>query len=281
MYSLTIQNGFNGIFELTHNPNYSIIGVQGLTTPAVNINTTVCGLQDGEMFNSARMGVRNIVINIVINGNIEANRKELYSIFSIKKPCTIFFKNANRDVKIMGYVEIIDGDLFTQRQQIQVSIICPQPYWQGLNDIYGEMSQIMKRFSFPFSISESEPVPLSTSETSPILSIYNPGDVECGFVAEMTFTASFGVAAPKIENAITGEFIGFNYVMTGTATISTISGDLYARNGSGNDITGYLMQGSAWFKLQPSWNYLTYSTGNSTEANMSVTITAPALYGGV
>ena len=279
MYSLKIRNSSGDLFELTHNPAYAIIGVQGVTTPAININTSVCGLFDGEFFNSARMGMRNIVIDIVINGNIEANRKELYHIFSIKKPCTIYFENVNRSVKIEGYVEVIDGDLFTMRQQMQVSIICPQPYWRGLYDIYGEIASVMKRFSFPFSISEDDPIPLSTVEDHPVLDIYNPGDVECGFIAQMTFSAS--VAVPKIVNTETGEYIGIGYLMTVSASISTVSGNLYVRDSNGSDITGLLSQGSTWFKLKPGHNLLTYSTDNSTENKMSVSITASALYGGV
>lgn len=279
MYSLKIQNASGDLFELTHNPAYAIIGVQGVTTPAISINTSVCGLFDGEFFNSARMGMRNLVIDIVINGDIEANRKELYRIFSIKKPCMIYFENVNRSVKIAGYVEVIEGDLFAMRQQMQVSILCPQPYWQGLYDIYGEISTTMKRFAFPFSISEDAPVPISTVEDAPVLDIYNPGDVECGFIAQMTFSVS--VAVPKIINTETGEFIGIGYLMTTSASISTVSGNLYAKNSDGDDITGLLSQGSTWFKLKPGHNLLTYSTDNSTENKMTVSITASPLYGGV
>ena len=120
MFTLKIESSL-GLVELTHDlNNYAVVGVQGLTPPPTTINTAIAGSIDGSFFNSARVESRNIVITVILAGDIEANRQRLYRIFPRKMPVTIYFKNKNRDVKISGYVEALEGDLFTQQEQMQI-----------------------------------------------------------------------------------------------------------------------------------------------------------------
>ncbi|MBQ1574074.1 MAG: phage tail family protein, partial [Clostridiales bacterium] len=152
MYSLKIENTNGEIFELTHDfSNYYVTDVSGLTPPATTINTAKAGIIDGTFFNSASVEERNIVISLTINGDIEANRQKLYRIFPRKTACTVYFKNANRDVKIQGYVETIESDLFSKREKAQISIICPRPYFEDLATIYAELAATLSMFEFPFA----------------------------------------------------------------------------------------------------------------------------------
>ncbi|MDE7094681.1 MAG: phage tail family protein, partial [Oscillospiraceae bacterium] len=139
MFTLKIENTRGEIFELTNNEqDYAIVGVSGLTRPDTTVNTS-SGVSDGEYYNSSKVGMRNIVIDILLRGDIETNRQRLYRIFPLKTACTVYFKNYNRDVKIKGYVEVLDGDLFVEQEQIQISIICPQPYFESLQTIHTEL----------------------------------------------------------------------------------------------------------------------------------------------
>lgn len=133
MFCLKIENARGEIFELTHDTkNYAIVHVDGLTPPKSLINTSVGGGMDGTFYNSARVDQRNIVLTVVFNGDIEGNRQRLYKMFPQKSPCIIYFSNANRNVKITGYVEAMEADLFVQREQMQISLICPRPFWESL-----------------------------------------------------------------------------------------------------------------------------------------------------
>ena len=190
MFTLKIKNTNGEIFELSHNtPNYAVVGVQGLTRPHTIINTSVGGGMDGTFFNSARVEQRNIVIDIVLNGDIEENRQRLYRIFPQKTACTVYFKNKNRDVKISGYVEVLDGDLFSMREAMQISIICPRPFWQDMQTIYRELSNILKMFQFPFFINATEPIPFSEHVEHGAVIISNTGDIETGFICNIAITA--------------------------------------------------------------------------------------------
>lgn len=292
MFTLKIENTRGEIFELTHNTqNYAVIGVQGLTRPQTGINTSTGGGLDGAFFNSARVEMRNIVIDIVLNGDIETNRQQLYTIFPQKTECTVYFKNKNMDVKISGYVEVLEGDLFTQRERMQISIICPRPFWESMNAIYTELAQIVRAFQFPFSIAESPGIPFSVVMDYPLCTVINPGDIACGCIITINIktegTDMNLVNNLKIYDITTQEFFGFaqNYGFGASdqITINTMSGQLSVtvnRGGKILNLLNYVAAGSTWFKLQPGENQFTFTCDDNADA-VEITFQTAALYGGV
>lgn len=284
MFTLKIKNANGETFELTHNSeNYLITDIQGLTRPQAAINTSTGGALDGTFFNSSRVEQRNLVITVELHGDIEANRQQLYSICSINKPCTIFFKNKNRDVQIIGYVETLEGDLFTSDEKMQISIICPRPYFEDLNAIYTELSEIVRLFEFPFCIEESDPIPFSEIVDYPLCTVKNSGDVECG--CKMTVEVTGSVTGLTIHNSTTQKFFGLNYSFTAgdTITIDTISGEMgvsLLRSGVITNLLNYVTAGSTWIKLALGDNDFTFTTTTGDDA-VRVTFVSTNLYGGV
>lgn len=130
MYTLKVDNG-NGIaVELTnHENNYQIIEITGLDPGQANINTLSIAGMDGSIVSNTKLNNRNIVINMKLNGNVEANRTALYALFPIKQEITLYYKTATRDVKIGGYVENITCPQFTGEEIMQISLICNYPYF--------------------------------------------------------------------------------------------------------------------------------------------------------
>lgn len=289
MFTLKIENANGEIFELSHNmQNYAVVGVQGLTRPQTNINTSTGGGIDGTFFNSARVEMRNIVIDIILNGDIETNRQQLYKIFPQKMQCTVYFKNKNRNVKIFGYVEALGGDLFVQREAMQISIICPRPFWEDMQTIYTELSNIVKMFEFPFSIAETPGIPFSEVMDFPQCIIDNVGDTPCGCIINISISSDAGenaVEGLSIYNLTTQEFFGFTSKFNGgdQITINTISGQLSAtfnRGGTIYNLMNYVAVGSSWFKLQAGENRFTFAATTGAE-NINITFATAALYGGV
>lgn len=285
MFTLKIMNANGDIFELTHNTqNYAVIGVQGLTPPATAVNTSTGGAVDGTFYNSSRVEQRNIVIDIILNGDIETNRQQLYKIFNIKRPCTIYFQNANRNVQIVGYVEVLEGDLFVQREQIQISIICPRPYFEDLETIYTELSKVVRMFEFPFDIEESDPIPFSEIVDYPLCTINNGGDVECGCIITVETTDT--VTGLMIYNSTTQESFGFQsytFAAGDTITINTISGQMgvtLTRNGQTTNLLTAISANATWFKLLPGDNDFTFTTTSGGDA-VTITFASANLYGGV
>lgn len=285
MYTLKIKNTNGETFELSHDyANYYITGVQGLTPPATTINTAKAGIIDGTFFNSASVEERNIVITLVLNGDIEANRQKLYRIFPRKTPCTIFFKNENRDVKIQGYVETIESDLFVKREQVQISIICPRPYFEDLAVIYAELSKSLALFEFPFSIEVSEPIPISEITDYPLCEIVNSGDAECGCVIDIDVHAA--IQGLKIMNMQTEQFFFLDtaFVNHDRIRINTNSGQMgvrMERGGSSYNILNTVGENSTWLRLVPGLNRFTYTIDDGDTGDVDISFTATLLYGGV
>lgn len=283
MFTLKIENSAGDIVELTHDTgNYAVIGISGLTPPPTNINTATSGIADGTFFNSARVSQRNIVITIVLRGDIEGNRQYLYRVFPRKTPCTIYFANKNRNVKIQGYVETLEGDLFVKQEQMQISIICPRPYFEDLQYIYGEISTTLKLFEFPFSI--VTPIPFSEVLDNPLATIVNDGDVQSGMT--MTIGISGSVTGLTIYNTTTQQYFGLDYSFLDqdTITLCTISGQLsvtLTRGGVSSNLLNYITAGSEWLKLAIGENDLTYTTTNASNDDVDVIIQAVTLRGGV
>ena len=229
MFTLKIKNCKDETYELTHNyERYYVKSITGLTPPSAVINTSVSGSYDGSFYNSSRLEQRNIVITLGLKGKIEENRQRLYSIFPLKKECEIYFKNRNRDVKIKGYVESIEGDIFVQKEEIQISIICPNPYFETPMSIECEMSRFVPLFEFPFAISKSNPIPFGKILDKPTCNIYNNGDVECGCIITINVSDSIS-GNPRITNEVTHEFMqfeGVGFMINDVIVIDTNYGSL-------------------------------------------------------
>lgn len=283
MYTLKIENAKGEIFELSHNTQkYIITKVDGLTPPTVNVNTST-GTVDGSFFNSARLDARNIVITLILAGDIEANRKEIYRIFSLKKPCTIYFKNVNRDVKIIGYVETLESDLFVQQEKMQISLICPRPYFEEAETLYTELASITRMFSFPFAINEGHPIPMSEQTYYPLCTINNVGDTETGLI--LTVEILENITGFTIYNTTAGQHLGLKLVLIpgDKVIVNTLSGQKSIRIQRDSwtvSAINYMTDGSSWLTLELGENNFTYTTSTNVEA-VRVTFETVNLYGGV
>ena len=107
MYTAKIENSGGEVLTLTWaESKWQVFDITGLDPPAAQINLTNLAGLDGARLNSTKLGTRNIVISIKINGDVEGNRLDLYRFFRTKEACTFYFTNGRRDVKIEGVVPV-------------------------------------------------------------------------------------------------------------------------------------------------------------------------------
>lgn len=286
MYSVKVENFKGEVITLTQNEsNYQVISIIGLNPPKAQINTTAGANLDGARFNSSRLATRNIVITLKLNGDVETNRQNLLKFFPTKQWCKFFYTNANRNVFIEGYVETVEVDLFSNAEQMQVSIICPQPYFKSVDEILTDLSSVTAAFSFPFAINESEPIPFSTYETDNVTNIYNDSDSETG----MTIVISFldAVSEVVIQNVDTGDNITLDYsfLENDVVTINTRAGEKsisLLREGVKTNIFSALQSGSTFLQLSIGDNNFRYlADDGDNNANVNVSVTVNTLYRGV
>ena len=171
MYTLIAQNKYGQQLELTHNAAYSITNIDGISPPDGVINTTRNANADGSVFNSSYVDNRTITITLSINSPAEQNRINLYKYFKAKFPTRLYYSNATRNVYIDGYVQNIHIGFFDKKQVAQITILCPNPFFQDVNESLQEFINIEDLFEFPFSVEESANLLPNTMETGTISGI--------------------------------------------------------------------------------------------------------------
>lgn len=152
MYTLIAENKYGQQLELTDNENYVITSIEGLDPPDATINTSKNANADGSVFNSSYVNDRQIIITMAINYPAEENRITLYQYFKTKMPITLYYENDTRDVYINGYVQNFTVDFFAKKQVAQITIQCPKPLFNDVNENSQTLSQVASLFEFPFEI---------------------------------------------------------------------------------------------------------------------------------
>ena len=270
--------------EITHNDAYVIESIEGLDPPEAVINTTRNANADGSVYNSAYVNNRQIIITLAINGPAEANRINLYKYFKNKYPIRLYYQNNTRDVYIDGYCKNIQIEFFNKKQIAQITILCPEPFFNGSSNTVIDFSSVAAGFEFPFSI-EDPPgeIEFSTINLEEEKDLVNTGDVETGF--SIYFKARGPVTNPTIYNSETNEYIKLNITMsegdvifintrTKQKTIQLTS------NGVTTNIIGNLVNGSTWFTLTPGDN-LFIVTAEGTPENLDSYVVITEQFEGV
>lgn len=260
MYQCWIENEYGERLELTNNKNYTIYQIDGLTPPDATINTTRMANFDGSRFNSSRTNERNIVIYLTIEGDCEANRINLYNYIRTKRRVKFYYKNSSRDVYIEGYVESMPIAIFDMKQRVQISILCPQPFFKAQSDNITSFSSITPLFVFPFAYEESG-APFSTNEIDATQSIINGGDVENGVIIQIQATGR--ALNPQIYNLDKNEYFKLNVDMVAGDLITINTNKSQKRvtllhDGAETNIINDIQIGSAWFQLLTGDNVFTY-----------------------
>lgn len=282
MYELSIENYKGERLQLTQNPKYSVVKVDGLNPPTANINTAINANFDGASFKSSRVNSRNIVIDLYIEGDAEANRIELYNYIRVKRSVTVYYKNARRNVYIQGYVEALECGLFDKKQKAQISIVCPRPYFRDAQGGSVEVSNVQALFEFPFDIGV-DGIEFSTLVADTEIVVTNDGDIETGFV--LTLIATGSVVNPAVYNVDTGEYIKVDIELEegDTLTISTVKGAkavTLTRDGVNINAINYLDPLSTWLQLETGDNVLLYTAGSLPE-NATCSVVYDELFEGV
>lgn len=254
---------------------FSVREIDGLGPVKATINTRESASQDGTIFNSARLGGRNIVFKLgfLEKPSIEAVRQSSYRYFPTKKQIEILIETDNRLVKTYGHVEHNDPGIFSNDEVTNISVICSDPYLYSTETTTVDFSSVTGGFEFPFS-NESLTEKLlmfgdisSTTEKD----ILYVGDAAVGFTLDIHILGP--VSGLTIHDVVTRQFMGIDsdiiHLITGTGgldvgdqlLISTLRGNKYItliRDGEEINILNALVPGSSWLVLNRGINTFYY-----------------------
>ena len=279
MYRLSAENEYGDDVVLTGNEKrWQIISVEGLNPPKANVNVSSVAGMDGGVFNSSRLDVRNLVITLKLNGNVEQNRLDLYRVFKSKRYVKVSYSNDSLSVYAEGYVDSIECSLFSNSERMQISVICCDPYFKSVGQNDTEIGLVQGGFVFPFSIGE-EGVPFGFLLTEASAVITNNGESETGM--RITMDVIGNVSDPVITNTVTEGYLGISgsFVEDDTIVIDTVRGRksiTLLRDGTTTSLIGSMTSGSTWLQLISGVNRLALS-GNGIE-NVIVTVSYRMLY---
>lgn len=282
MLEIKVKNNFGEVLNLSSSTAYTLYKVEGITPPKMNISTSANATSDGDTVNSVRAEKRNIVLYLTIDNDVENNRLKLYRHFPLKKNLTVYCKTDTRDMCIEGKVELIEPALFEQKQAVQISIICPQPYFKAIDDLVTNFAEISSLFEFPFSISNTGKE-FSVITNNVRKSIVNNGEFDTG--VEIKIFATGEVVNPVIYDAFRRTHIKLNMTLqtNDTVVINTNKGKksiTLIRSGVESNAMGNLAATSKWLQLYVGDNVFTY-TADSGSSNLQLTFISSPAYGGV
>lgn len=284
MFVLEIENSNGERLKLTEDESiYQVMKVEGLTPPQAEITTVPVANMHGERFKSSRIEMRELVLEVKIGGEVEKNRIKLYNFFDTGNMCRVHYTNGSRSVGITAYCENFDGDLFSISQEVQISLLCPKPFWEGLEAIKADISQVIGGFVFPFAISSSG-IEFTRFVRGRETNVINRGDRDCGIIISIKSNGD-GVENPIIYDVATGNFFKVRQTMSAgdVITINTNIGEKSIKltsNGVSSNIMGKVMRGSTWFDLKKGTNMFTYSADVGVDS-LEITMEYRLLYSGV
>lgn len=264
---------------------FQLVETQGLNPPEAYINTTEVSLIDGALFNSAKLNMRTIMLSFVIDQDPARNRLEVYKVLKTKEPVRLYYNGEHRQVYIDGYVQQIQLDYWAMTQMVTVTILCPDPYFNGTDDLYSVIGSVISMFHWPAPDAAVTPqILFGYYNQNNGFEIANRGDVECGLI--ITIHANGVVNAPRIINYITQEYIGVDRIMTigDEIIIDTRKGHKRVIRRSGgvdHNAFNYIKEGSTWLQLPAAGGVFIYTVDQGSASDLEVTFEHRNLYEGV
>lgn len=261
MLKITATNLYGNTLQVTQNSLFRTVAA-GLNQPTAAVFLADLATKDGSIYNSSKLNNRNVILTIWPNGyGVEAARHELYKVFKSSRYVRLDVETGSRSCWCEGYIESAESDFDSAAQEMQFSIVCPDPFLRA-----------------------KTPVTAAVAAAATPVTIVNSGDFDCG--AEYTITATGACTGLSITNATTGQTFGINITMAAgdSLKLTTVRGSLsLTYTASGHDpvnILNLMADGSEWPMLNPGNNSVSFNAAEG-GANASMSVSFTPLYGGI
>lgn len=301
--SIQVTNDQNESLTLTlRSPEQSgffIQNVEGLqpTKATINIDES---LGNGGIYNSSKVVGRNILLDLgyfqASGFDIEDTRYLSYKYFPVNKEVTLKITTDNNVATVNGYVESNDVYIFSKQEGSKISIVCPDAFITGMDEIEVELTGVSGAFEFPLENEGLSPAIIFgyIYADSQVAYINYTGNYETGVILTAEFSGA--VTDPSFSKVNTNQLITID-----SATIVAIAGSgittddiivvctkpnqksatLYRGSNVYNILTALFVDDTIeWVTLTPGENYIKYDA-DSGVANMSATVKFNILYGGI
>ena len=277
---------FNAIYG-----GFIIDTIDGIYEIAANLNTTEYGATDGSHYSSTVVPKRNIVITGRILSDYKKKRDMLYRVF---RPGSSgrFEYTEEGETRVIDYrmerCTIEDPEDRSKIRAVEISLICPDPYFRGVQDVKVVMAAWLSQFEFPHQFLDGGEE-FGVRSSSVMQTVTNENGVN-GIGMTITIGATGPVTNPKLYHVEKGEFIAigtdenpFSMDAQDQVVIETTTGKKRVhmiRNNVKTTIDEYLDPASEFIQLNTGENTLRYAADDG-EVYMTVVIAYRMRYLGV
>ena len=285
----TNENGISVSFGDAFAP-WLLENCEGVYEAKNNVSISDNTMTDGATYQGSTMAMRNIILTLRdhCDGDHQANRALLYSLFKPKAAGTFEYMDGTIHRTIQYYVESIAIDGIKHSRRATVSLLCPDPYFTDVDDITVQMAGWVKAFEFPF-----EP-PVQGFEfgyrTAEKLKAIENNQAADNIGVTITVDVTGPATSPTISHVEQGTSIS---VGTPANPLTLIAGDqviitthtnnkhvYLLRGGVKTEINEYLSEDSVFLQLVHGTNTFGYSAASG-EAYLTVSISFRYQYLGV
>lgn len=231
MPTLVFISAKGAAMPLFGNPYFTLTGADGFTSTASSIAAVTVPAVDGDMITNIQAQPRSVVLYLRLkqSAGIDAAKKYILQYVKPKLTGTLQLTQDNgQNIQLQGVVEAIELPRFQQGCTMQITMHCSQPFWEDVDFVVQQISQIIDLHYFPIPEGglafPTAGVPFGAYDNDLTRDFENAGDVETGML--ITMVALGTVTNPQIYNTATGEFIGINDTLQGNdeVIINTIKG---------------------------------------------------------
>lgn len=280
---LKITNHLGDTLELElSNPYKSgilIENIDGLGPADATINYTELATSDGALDNSARLNTREISITLQPLGNpsVEDSRLLIYKHFPTKQMIRFQIKTDNRECYVMGRVESVSPKIFSSSESdtetLDISILCPDPYFYALHDDSIVFRGVEPKFKFPFSNNSltEKLIKFGDIMFTKERQLWYSGDVEVGIIIKIHMMGDVrglaiynsGTRAIMVINDVKfEELMGSGIKYGDDIEITTVRGRrsiILTRDGRKYNIINTLDRPIGWITIARGLNVFAYS----------------------
>ena len=264
-----IYESRNKKIDLINTPNLTISSYDGLNQPVAEIVSLSNPNIRGTRYQRSSIQDRQISFIFYVY-DVEKTRRKIMDVFKSGEKGTLYLKNEYREGKIDCYTEEVNFDRFQQLTTLQIVLRAPDPYFEGLNEIFVELDNIISQFTLEADIPE-EGIDLGVIVDEHTATIVNNTDIDLGFIINVY--ANGEVKNPVIKNMTTNKKIGVEYTLNAgdLLVINTNKGNKKITLGDTNLINNIYM-GSSFFELVRGENILVFESADGTGSNANVII---------
>lgn len=269
----------NNELYMNKKSEFNLIKISGIESSDFTY-TTLNTNQDGTVITNMKVQAREIVLEGDISKRDEdISRQKLISFFNPKHE-GIMYLTRNEISRKIGYVveslKFKTSNLF-EYIQFSITLKCPQPFFESVDDFGKDIAQITKQFAFPLGIVQETGKIMGYKTLSNIVNLLNDGDIETG--VEIFIKATDTVKNPIIN--LNDQFIKTNITLNQNDVLSINTNQRKKSiKLNGANVMNKINRDSTFFALNVGNNTMSYNADEGYE-KLEITVFFTKKYLGV